>query len=512
MISGMDFYQDSSYSKCSDYADFKVIQESLDNQTSHVICPKLEKDSTTEFRQAEEFVEAALCGEQSEFNIMGQQQASSTNPPSPLNYIGSFSIQTTPESTDCPEALLSLMTGALEISTLPLLADLFPVEPESDHSLSDPAHLFNDLFPRRPTPQLHASAPELHFVGRSYSDCSLSDDGLQAQTSFSQPCTPSHSQSLYDLTSIPQQQSESSQLFATSAQDVCKPDCYPPWETIGKQEYIPLNYQSEVFSIVDSQRASLPQLLSRGSLESMSPMSCQSEVLSNPEESSTFTSQSTFFTHQDSFQCQTSPVLINNDFTDNRDCMSTPQLIEHLESSQAQSENIQNFIGNPSELIFQPQLVNPIDFIYQSSMLNTTGIVTFKNNLGVSRRTPRTKKCLTQPGSGLPKEKPFSCPMENCTRSFSRSDELNRHLRIHTGHKPFKCQICLRSFSRSDHLTTHVRTHTGEKPFSCDTCGKRFARSDERKRHGKVHLKQKVKSEDNLTTIGMYQLPVPQVL
>uniref|UniRef100_A0A671P4F9 Si:dkey-56e3.3 n=1 Tax=Sinocyclocheilus anshuiensis TaxID=1608454 RepID=A0A671P4F9_9TELE len=84
--------------------------------------------------------------------------------------------------------------------------------------------------------------------------------------------------------------------------------------------------------------------------------------------------------------------------------------------------------------------------------------------------------------TGPAKEKPFTCPMETCDRRFSRSDELNRHIRIHTGHKPFQCRICLRSFSRSDHLTTHTRTHTGEKPFSCDVCGKRFARSDERKR------------------------------
>jgi uncharacterized Zn-finger protein len=36
-----------------------------------------------------------------------------------------------------------------------------------------------------------------------------------------------------------------------------------------------------------------------------------------------------------------------------------------------------------------------------------------------------------------------------------------RHIRIHTGDKPFQCKICARAFSRSDHLTTHIRTHTG---------------------------------------------------
>ncbi|KAK9525153.1 hypothetical protein VZT92_017480 [Zoarces viviparus] len=103
------------------------------------------------------------------------------------------------------------------------------------------------------------------------------------------------------------------------------------------------------------------------------------------------------------------------------------------------------------------------------------------------RRAPAKKNGL--------KEKPYPCSVQGCERRFSRSDELNRHVRIHTGQKPFQCTICARSFSRSDHLTTHTRTHTGEKPFSCDVCGKRFARSDERKRHGRVHVKQQLRAQ-----------------
>ena len=86
-------------------------------------------------------------------------------------------------------------------------------------------------------------------------------------------------------------------------------------------------------------------------------------------------------------------------------------------------------------------------------------------------------------------ERPFKCIIPECNRRFSRSDELNRHTRIHTGTKPYECKICHRRFTRSDHLTTHNRTHTGEKPFKCNYCERSFARSDEKKRHEKIHFK-----------------------
>ncbi|XP_029304826.1 early growth response protein 1-like [Cottoperca gobio] len=107
------------------------------------------------------------------------------------------------------------------------------------------------------------------------------------------------------------------------------------------------------------------------------------------------------------------------------------------------------------------------------------------------RKCAAGRQCKTPPH-----ERPYACPADGCDRRFSRSDELTRHVRVHTGQRPFQCRICMRSFSRSDHLTTHIRTHTGEKPFPCAECGRKFARSDERKRHGKIHQRQRDRKAD----------------
>ncbi|XP_076021069.1 early growth response protein 1 [Genypterus blacodes] len=120
----------------------------------------------------------------------------------------------------------------------------------------------------------------------------------------------------------------------------------------------------------------------------------------------------------------------------------------------------------------------------------------------------RMRKYPTRPSKTPPHERPYACPVETCDRRFSRSDELTRHIRIHTGQKPFQCRICMRNFSRSDHLTTHIRTHTGEKPFACEICGRKFARSDERKRHTKIHLRQKDKKAEKAGAVVVSVAPV----
>ncbi|XP_057680025.1 zinc finger protein 79-like isoform X4 [Corythoichthys intestinalis] len=86
-------------------------------------------------------------------------------------------------------------------------------------------------------------------------------------------------------------------------------------------------------------------------------------------------------------------------------------------------------------------------------------------------------------------EKPFCCSV--CGQRFSEKGNLKQHTRNHTGEKPFACSVCGQRFSRKSHLNAHAATHTGQKPFSCSVCGQRFSQTQHLKRHTRTHTGEK---------------------
>lgn len=94
------------------------------------------------------------------------------------------------------------------------------------------------------------------------------------------------------------------------------------------------------------------------------------------------------------------------------------------------------------------------------------------------------------------------CPV--CKRTFTKTLYLKRHLRLHTGKKPYAfglktrrvdktkkkrrvCRVCGKNFTRPSSLKAHRAVHTKEKRYACPVCGKKFAHPSSVKRHQLLH-------------------------
>uniref|UniRef100_A0A9J2PAK0 C2H2-type domain-containing protein n=2 Tax=Ascaris TaxID=6251 RepID=A0A9J2PAK0_ASCLU len=125
-----------------------------------------------------------------------------------------------------------------------------------------------------------------------------------------------------------------------------------------------------------------------------------------------------------------------------------------------------------------------------------------------SRHRDRSASIIEEDGPS----KSHKCSI--CNKAFGRSDMLTRHMRLHTGIKPYGCHICGQVFSRSDHLSTHQRTHTGEKPYQCPQCSYAASRRDMITRHMRTHVRPPGSPDFNALAIGRLTLsqaasPIP---
>ncbi|XP_026558519.1 zinc finger and BTB domain-containing protein 8B isoform X1 [Pseudonaja textilis] len=68
------------------------------------------------------------------------------------------------------------------------------------------------------------------------------------------------------------------------------------------------------------------------------------------------------------------------------------------------------------------------------------------------------------------------CPF--CPYTAKQKGILKRHIRSHTGERPYPCEVCGKRFTRQEHLRSHaLSVHQSNKPIICKGCRRTFTSS-----------------------------------
>ena len=86
--------------------------------------------------------------------------------------------------------------------------------------------------------------------------------------------------------------------------------------------------------------------------------------------------------------------------------------------------------------------------------------------------------------------KRFKCEIENCNKTYSYKRGLTHHKLVHTGLKPYACEICGKSFTTKGVLKKHSDIHSDVKKYKCDICGRCFAHITTHAMHVRRHTKE----------------------
>ena len=64
----------------------------------------------------------------------------------------------------------------------------------------------------------------------------------------------------------------------------------------------------------------------------------------------------------------------------------------------------------------------------------------------------------------------WTCSYPGCTYETMYRSNLARHMRAHSGGKPYHCDQCDYATAQQSNLVRHIRIHSDEKPYHCDQC------------------------------------------